>query len=179
MIRSRRFRMLAMSSMLAGGVLSATMAGAFAGSAGAAQTFKVKLSPDIVAASAALSPAGAATSLKISHLEQNPNFVPGDITVAVECNDNVLASDPGACNQNPANLGQPGGPWILSVHTQGGATTGKANLALTGGPVGTPGDGSCNPAQVCFILVQSVNPQTQMPDGSPIALQPWAINPAA
>jgi hypothetical protein len=176
MIRSRKFRMLAVSSMVAGGVMSATLVGAFTGTAGAAQSFKVKLTPDIVAASAAGSPAGAATALKISQLQQNPNYVPGDLVVVVECNDNVLGGDPGACNQSPMNVGQPGGPWLAKLTTKKGAVTAKANLALVSGTVG---DGSCSAGQVCFLLVQSVNPVTQMPDGNPITLQPFAINPAA
>jgi hypothetical protein len=176
MLRSRKFRMLAVSGMLAGGMLSATVAGAFSGSAGAAQSFHVKFTPDIVAASAAGSPAGALTSLKISNLQLNPGYVKTDIPVVVECNPAVLASDAGACNQNQANLGMPGGPWILHVVTKAGVATGKLSPALVSGTVG---DGACAAGgPLCYLNVVSINPVTHAVDGQ-IAIIPFGINPTA
>ncbi|MCU1426125.1 MAG: hypothetical protein JWL83_125 [Actinomycetia bacterium] len=127
--------------------LAGSMLFSAASGAGAAAGLSVKVTPDIVPASAAGSPTGATVTIKYTNLSLNPNYSKANGIAIVECSPNVLASDPAACNQSPANLGQPGGPWVFTGNTKG---SGKKTLALVSGAVG---DGTCNPGGLCYIVI--------------------------
>jgi hypothetical protein len=192
MIRSRKFRVAA-GSVLAGGVLGATMLGAFAGVAGASGGPTQTLKPDIVGNSqASVTATGAPTALTLRHLELNPVYAAnasGNIFVAVECNANVLGSDPLACNENGGVPNPVGGPWIVSTHKHAGVITGRLGthsnpMAVIGGTdfatdTNVPiGDGSIPAGSLGYILLELVNPATDAPVAE-VGLIPFGVNPAA
>jgi hypothetical protein len=89
---------------------------------------------------------------------------PGTEVAIVECNVNLAGGDSNACNQNPADLGKPGGP-ALAVTNSGGyaAISYKVLVSATK----AIGDGTCAPGgDTCFVLVASV--ATMMPLGAPV-----------
>jgi len=158
-------------SVLAAGVGALSLAGglvvaAGVSTAGATGGPTITVKPDIVAASAAGSPSGAAikVSIKGTGLPKGK----GEIAVS-ECNPGVLGGDPLACNQNPANLGLPGGPYLGNVNGSGNSTV---KMAVVSGAVG---DGSCSAGELCYLVVVE-NPTT-----SPVemGLVAFGINPLA
>ncbi|HMD47095.1 MAG TPA: hypothetical protein VKG43_13095 [Acidimicrobiales bacterium] len=140
-----------------------------AGVAGAVAGPNVKATPDIVPASAAGAPGGAAMTVKWQNLGEIPGYTKAGGIAVTECNPGVLMGDQQACNQNPANLQMPGGPYLGRANTAG---NGHLAIAVVSGAVG---DGTCNPGEVCFLVVTNANPSAPVEYG----LVPFAINPAA
>jgi len=160
------------SSLLAAGVGVMSLATGLVftggvGVAGATGGPTVTATPDIVGLSAASSPTGASITIKYSNELLNPNYVPADGLAITECNPNVLGADPAACNQNPANLGLPGGPYIVKAGKKG---KGKATIAVVSGAVG---DGVCSAGGLCYIVL--ADPVTS----AEIGIVAFGINPLA
>jgi hypothetical protein len=154
MIRSRIRSLVAGGAMLglAGGMLFSAASGA-----GAAAGLSVTLTPDIVPASTAGAAGGATVTIKYSNLSLSPNYNKADGIAITECNPSVLVGNTTACNQNPANLQQPGGPYLFTGNTKG---SGKQTIALVSGTVGD-GAAPCNPGGLCYIVI--ANPVTHLP----------------
>ena len=89
---------------------------------------------------------------------------PADDTIAVtECNANLAGGDQNACNENPADLGKPGGPALARTNARGRAEIQYKVLVSSTKMVGdgyclAGGDASGTP---CFLIAADV--ATEMP----------------
>ena len=89
---------------------------------------------------------------------------PANDTIAVtECNENLAGGDPNACNDNPADLGKPGGPALATTNARGRAEVQYKVLVSSTKPVG---DGNClaggdSSGVPCFLIAADV--ATEMP----------------
>ena len=89
---------------------------------------------------------------------------PGTEIAVTECNVNLAGSDPNACNQNPADVGKPGGPMLAKTGGQGNARLSYKVLVSSTKPVG---DGNCEPGgDTCFLIAANV--ATQEPVANPV-----------
>jgi hypothetical protein len=166
MIRSRIRSLVAGGAMLglAGGMLFSAASGA-----GAAAGLSAKLIPDMIPASTASQVTGSTVTIKYKNLALNPNYNKADGIAVTECNPSVLVGNTAACNQNPANLGQPGGPYVFKGNTNG---NGSKTIALVSGNAVGDGAAPCNPGSLCYVVV--ANPVTHQPL-APII--PFGIDP--
>jgi hypothetical protein len=89
-------------------------------------------------------------------------------TIAVtECDANLAGGDPAACDQNPADLGLPGGPMLATAGKKGNARLSYTVLVSSTQPTG---DGNCLPGGdtsgvPCFLIAADIS--TQMPVANP------------
>ncbi len=93
--------------------------------------------------------------------------VPNETIAVTECNANLAGSDPNACDQNPADLGKPGGPKLATTGGKGTARISYKVLVSSTKPVG---DGNCLPGGdtsgvPCFLIAADIS--TQMPVANP------------
>jgi hypothetical protein len=159
MIRNRRFGMTGMAALSAIGLVGVIVLGSASIAAASGGGPKLSVSPSSISSSGCA--AGCNMTATWSHLGQpNKNNI-----VLVECNFNVYSADASACNQNPDNLDQPGGPWIPTEQTVRGS-------GVITPESGTVGDGTCDSGQVCAIVLANVT--TQEPVAGPAA---FAVTP--
>jgi hypothetical protein len=90
---------------------------------------------------------------------------PNTEIAVTECNAGVAASDPNACDSNPADLGKPGGPMLAQTGGKGNARITYKVLVSATKPVG---DGNCLPGgNTCFLLAAAVATQTPVANPTP------------
>ena len=92
---------------------------------------------------------------------------PNTEIAVTECNANLAGGDSNACDQNPADLGKPGGPMLALTGAKGNARLSYKVLVSSTKPVG---DGNCLPGGdssgvPCFLIAASV--ATEMPVANP------------
>jgi hypothetical protein len=152
------------------------MTAGIASAAGAAKVPGVTIKGSDMAPASLTATTGAPITIKLTEINQLPGFVATDITVATECNPAILLMDNTACNQNPLNIGQPGGPVIAKVNTT--SWNGKATLLVQSAPTYTVGDNAapCSIGGLCYIAVAQADPVTQT-QGASFGLLPFGINP--
>jgi hypothetical protein len=199
-IKAHAFRIVASVALVGSGMMGVSVLG-FSGSAnavGAAVTPALcpghptpflKASPDVLPNSQASEVTGTATTVRWKNLRagigscQTPaqggyegaSAAPGDAIVITECQQNA-ATDATACNENPANLDQPGGPYLYG-HRLNAAGNGHMTVQMVDAP-NVVGDNSdpCTAGSVCFIAVAEVNISTQVEQWSEligIAFNPY------
>jgi hypothetical protein len=160
MIRKRSFRMMGMAMLSAAGLAGVLVLGSasIAAASGGGPTLEVAAPGSISGAGCT---AGCNLTVNWAHLGQaNKGAI-----VLVECNYNVYTGDETACNENPSNIDQPGGPWIPSDQTVKGS-------AVIQPETGTVGDGTCNGDEVCAIVLANID--TMEPVAGPAA---FAVTP--
>ena len=90
---------------------------------------------------------------------------PNTEIAVTECNSGVAASDPNACDSNPADLGKPGGPMLAETGGKGNARISYKVLVSSTKPVG---DGNCLPGgDTCFLVAASVSTQAPVANPTP------------
>ncbi len=156
MIRNHSLRMMGMTTLSAIGLAGVLVLGS-ASIAAAAGPTTLKLHPKIVSATACAPTTGCNMTVTWAHAHHSN--VQGGL-VLVECNFNVYSGDAAACNENPNNLDQPGGPWVPADQHSNGSDV----IQVESGPVG---DGTCNSGQVCAIVLANIT--TMAPIAGPTA----------
>jgi hypothetical protein len=163
MIRNRKFGKVGLGAILASaslaGVLTLGSSVAGATMASAQQTTTVSVSP------AFISGAGCTSGCTVTVTWQHAHKANAGNLVLVECNYNVFTGDQTACNQDPSNLDQPGGPWIPSDQK----SNGSAQIQLE---TGTVGDGTCDGGQVCAVILANINTQAPIANPAPFGVTP-------
>ena len=90
---------------------------------------------------------------------------PNTEIAVTECNSNLAGNDPNTCDQNPADLGKPGGPMLASVGAKGNARLSYKVLVSSTKAVG---DGNCLPGgDTCFLIAADVATQTPVANPTP------------
>lgn len=163
MIRNRKFGRLGAGAILAtatlAGVLTLGSSVAGATMASAQNVTGVSVSPAFISGSGCTS--GCTVTVTWVHAH-HPNA--GSL-VLVECNYNVFTGDESACNEDPSNLDQPGGPWIPSDQK----SNGSAQIQLE---TGTVGDSTCNGGQVCAVILANINTEAPIANPAPFGVTP-------
>jgi len=110
-------------------------------------------------------PVGPGETLNVSmqQLTTQGEAVGSELAV-VECNANLSSGDPNACNQNPEDIGRPGGPALAVEKGTNLLLAGNFNIPYpfrvsANNPVG---DGLCPPipATTCYLVVADINTHT-------------------
>jgi len=184
-IKLHAFRIAASVALVGSGIMGVSVLG-LSGTANAASavvtpalcsgspTPFLRATPDVLPNSQASEVTGTATTVRWKNLRagigscqtpangpyQGSGAAPGDDIVITECQQNA-ATDATACNENPANLNQPGGPYLYG-HRMNASGTGHMTVQMVDAP-NVVGDNSdpCTAGSVCFIAVAEVNLSTQ------------------
>jgi hypothetical protein len=159
LIRNRIFGRLGLGAVLASVTLAGVLVLGGASVASAQQATVLKVVPSSISGSGCT--AGCPVTVKWKHAHKaNAGSI-----VIVECNFNVYTGDASACNQDPSNIDQPGGPWLPSPNK----TNGSFSVELESGTVG---DGTCDAGQVCAVIL--ANAETMEPITGPT---PFSVTP--
>lgn len=161
MIRNRSIRMMGMAILSTVGLAGVLVLGS-ASIAAASGATTLTVSPDFVSDAGCAAPTGCAVTVTWTHAHPANAH---DGLVIVECNYNVFSGDASACNQDPSNIDEPGGPWLANPSTSNGSDS----IQLESGTVG---DGTCDGGQVCAIIL--ANATTQEPIAGPV---PFGVTP--
>ncbi len=90
---------------------------------------------------------------------------PGTEIAVTECNSNLATQDPNACDQNPADVGKPGGPMLAKTGSKGNARLSYKVLVSSTKAVG---DGNCEPGgDTCFLIAANVSTQEPVANPAP------------
>jgi hypothetical protein len=160
MIRNRSIRMMGMAILSTVGLAGVLVLGS-ASIAAASGTSTLSVSPSFVSDAGCAAPAGCNVTVTWTHAHHSN----AGSLVLVECNYNVYTGDVSACNQNPNNIDEPGGPWIpTDQHSNGSAVIQVES--------GTVGDGTCDGGQVCAITLANLNTEAPIAGPAPFAFTP-------
>ncbi len=158
LIRNRSLRMMGMATLSAVGLAGVLVLGT-ASIAAANQTTTLSVSPY------AVSGAGCTGGCNVTVTWAHAHHTNAGSLVIVECNYNVYTGDETACNEDPDNLDQPGGPWIPSEQTSNGS-------AVISFQTGAVGDGTCDGGQVCAVVLANINTEAPIAGPTPLAVTP-------
>ena len=159
MIRNRSLRMMGMTTLSAIGLAGVLVLGTASIAAAAPTT--------LAATPYSVSGAGCTGGCTLTVTWMHAHHSNAGSIVIVECNYNVYSGDPSACNQNPSNVDQPGGPWFPSQQRSNNPTGSPITFQT-----GTVGDGTCNGGQTCAILLANASTMMPITGPTPIAVTP-------
>lgn len=154
MIRKRSIRMMGMAILSTVGLAGVLVLGS-ASIAAAQPPTTLSVNPSGVSAS------GCTAGCDVTVTWAHAHHTNAGSLVLVECNFNVYTGDETACNEDPSNVDEPGGPWIPTDQKSNGSATITFQT-------GTVGDGTCNADEVCAVVLANLN--TEAPIAGPTAI---------
>jgi hypothetical protein len=157
MIRNHKFRTMGMGLVASLGLASVLVLGG--ASVAAAQV------PTTVSVGSSISGAGCTAGCSVTVTWAHAHKANAGSIVIVECNFNVYTGDASACNQDPSNIDQPGGPWLPSPNKSNGSFTVQLES-------GTVGDGTCDADQVCAVILANAGSHAVIAGPAAFAVTP-------